>query len=98
LTPPISALAAPALIHRFWSRSKDDYHDVVGKHISIAIYGDQDVFTSVKRIRDWSTQLKAEPTSRFTSVEVTGAGHFWIESDVEARLRSALKEWESAIQ
>lgn len=98
LTPPISTLAAPALIHRFWSRSKDDHQDVVGKHISLAIYGDQDAFTSAKRIRDWSEQLKAEPASRFTSVEVMGAGHFWIESDVEVTLRTALKNWESTIR
>ncbi len=98
LTPPTSALAAPALIHRFWSRSKDGCQDVIGKHISLAIYGDQDIFASAKKIRDWAEQLKAEPTSRFSSVEVTGAGHFWHESGVEARLRSALKEWETAIR
>ncbi|CAN9221434.1 unnamed protein product [Alternaria alternata] len=98
LTPPISTLAAPALIHRFWSKSKDDHQDVLGKHVSLAIFGDQDAFTSAKRIRDWSEQLKAEPASHFTSVEVVGAGHFWIESDVEVRLRSALKEWESAVR
>jgi alpha/beta superfamily hydrolase len=98
LTPPTSALAAPALIHRFWSRSKDGCQDVIGKHISLAIYGDQDIFASAKKIRDWSEQLKAESTSRFASVEVTGAGHFWHEGGVEARLRTALKDWESAIR
>jgi hypothetical protein len=98
LTPPISTLAAPALTHKFWSRSKDDCQEVIGKHISLAIYGDQDIFASAKRIRDWSEQLKAEPTSRFTSVEVAGAGHFWHENDVESSLRSALKEWEATIR
>ncbi|KAI4637715.1 hypothetical protein J4E83_000532 [Alternaria metachromatica] len=98
LTPPTSTLAAPALIRKFWSRSKDDCQEVIGKHITLAIYGDQDIFASSKKIRDWSEQLKAEPASRFSSVEVAGAGHFWHESGVEVRLRSALKEWEATIQ
>ncbi|KAI4956133.1 hypothetical protein J4E91_000343 [Alternaria rosae] len=98
LTAPTSTLAAPALIHKFWSRSKGDYQEVIGKHITLAIYGDQDIFASSKKIRDWSEQLKAEPASRFASVEVAGAGHFWHENGVEVRLRSALKEWEAAIR
>jgi pimeloyl-ACP methyl ester carboxylesterase len=98
LTSPISTLAAPALGHKFWSKSKDGCQDIFGKHPSLAIYGDQDIFTSAKRIREWSNQLKAAPGSRFTSVEVAGAGHFWAESDVEAKLRAALKDWESSIR
>jgi alpha/beta superfamily hydrolase len=98
LTAPISTLAAPALGHKFWSKSRDGGHDIIAKHPSLAVYGDQDTFTSAKKIREWSEQLKAEPSSRFTSIEVTGAGHFWIESDVEAKLRTALKNWESSIR
>ncbi|USP82758.1 uncharacterized protein yc1106_10032 [Curvularia clavata] len=93
LTPPLSSLAAPALIHKFWSRSKDDHQEIVGKHICLAIYGDQDIFTSAKKLRDWSEQLKVNPASQFRSVEVAGAGHFWVEHGVEEQLRVALKEW-----
>jgi alpha/beta superfamily hydrolase len=93
LTPPLSSLAAPALIHKFWGRSKDDHQEVVGKHTCLAIYGDQDIFTSAKKLRDWAEQLKANPASRFRSVEVAGAGHFWVERGVEEQLRVALKEW-----
>jgi pimeloyl-ACP methyl ester carboxylesterase len=96
LTSPISTLAAPALGHKFWSKSKDGCQDIIGKHPSLAIYGDQDIFTSAKRIRDWSDQLQAAPGSQFTSVEVAGAGHFWAEGDVETKLRAALKDWESS--
>ncbi|KAF1941520.1 hypothetical protein EJ02DRAFT_200858 [Clathrospora elynae] len=98
LTPPISTLAAPALVHKFWNKSRDGCHDVIGKHVSMAIYGDADNFTSAKRIRDWSEQLKAEPASRFTSVEVKRAGHFWVESDVEEELRAALRVWELKVR
>jgi pimeloyl-ACP methyl ester carboxylesterase len=98
LTSPISTLAAPALGHSFWGKSRDGCQDVIGKHPSLAVYGDQDIFTSAKRIRDWSAQLKSEHASRFSSVEVTGAGHFWVESNVEEKLRTALKDWESSIR
>ncbi|RMZ72141.1 prolyl oligopeptidase [Pyrenophora seminiperda CCB06] len=98
LTPPVSTVIAPALGYKFWSKSGEDHHEVIGKHACLAIYGDQDIFSSAKKIRDWSDQLKAAPTSRFTSVEVAGAGHFWVEPDVEVKLRSALEEWEHDIR
>ncbi|CAA9965465.1 hypothetical protein P3342_011438 [Pyrenophora teres f. teres] len=98
LTPPVSTVVAPALGYKFWSKSREEYQEVIGKHACLAIYGDQDVFSSAKKIRDWSDQLKAAPTSRFTSVEVAGAGHFWAEPDVEVKLRSALEDWEQDIR
>jgi pimeloyl-ACP methyl ester carboxylesterase len=98
LTAPISTLAAPALGHKFWSKPRSEGHNIIGKHPSLAVYGDQDIFTSAKKIREWSDQLKAEPGSCFNSVEVTGAGHFWSESDVEAKLRTALRDWEPSIR
>ena len=98
LTPPVSTVVAPALGYKFWSKSREDHQEVIGKHACLAVYGDQDVFSSAKKIRDWSDQLKAAPTSRFTSVEVAGAGHFWAEPDVEVKLRSALEEWEHSIR
>jgi pimeloyl-ACP methyl ester carboxylesterase len=98
LTPPLSTLAAPALGYKSWSKSKDGYQDVIGKHPTLAVYGDQDIFTSAKKIREWSEQVKVRPGSMFTSVEVTSAGHFWVERDVEVKLRTALKDWESSIR
>jgi hypothetical protein len=97
LTPPISTLAAPALSRKFWNRSRGAL-EVVGLHITLAIYGGQDIFTSAKRTRDWSDQLKAMPGSRFSSIEVAEAGHFWVESGVEEKLRDALRHWEASIR
>jgi alpha/beta superfamily hydrolase len=71
---------------------------MIGKLESLAIYGDQDVFASAKKIRDWAEQLKADHGSRFASLEVSGAGHFWVEPGVEKELRSALREWEVRIR
>jgi hypothetical protein len=98
LTPPISTLAALALGHKFWTRSRGDYEDVVGLHKTLAIYGGQDIFTSAKRTRDWSDYLKAMPGSRFSSIEVAEAGHFWVESGVEEKLRDALRHWEVSVR
>ncbi|KAF2132218.1 hypothetical protein P153DRAFT_334908 [Dothidotthia symphoricarpi CBS 119687] len=98
LTLPISTLAAPALGQMFWSRGKDKSQDVIGKHTSLAVYGDHDVFSSAKKIREWAVQLRAEPGSCFSSVEVAGAGHFWVEKGVEEKLRNALREWEVGVR
>lgn len=93
LTPPISTLVAPALGQKLWSRSADDKTTSVGKFMSLAIYGDKDIFASAKKIRDWSDHLKAEHGPTFSSVEIAGAGHFWVEQGVEQQLRTALRGW-----
>ncbi|OAL56618.1 hypothetical protein IQ07DRAFT_674788 [Pyrenochaeta sp. DS3sAY3a] len=98
LTPPISTIAAPALGRRFWHRAPEGEQEVIGKHPALAIYGDQDVFSSAKKLRDWSQQLKAQHGSQFTGIEVEGAGHFWVEKGVEGRMRTALREWEGTIR
>ncbi|KAJ8116536.1 hypothetical protein OPT61_g2054 [Boeremia exigua] len=96
LTPPISTLAAPALSQKPWSRSEDTT-SIIGKFVSLAIYGDQDIFASAKKIRDWSDHLRAQYGPTFSSVEITGAGHFWVEQGVEKQLRTALKKWSNEI-
>ena len=93
LTPPISTLAAPGLGQKLWSRSTGVSTLSIGKFVSLAIYGDQDIFASAKKIRNWSGHLKAEHGPTFSSVEITGAGHFWVEQGVEKQLRVALKGW-----
>lgn len=97
LTPPISTLLAPALGHKFWHRSRDGAHEIVSKHPTLAIYGDQDMFTSARRVRDWAESLRGVGAASLESVEVQGAGHFWHEREVGERLRYALVEWEQKI-
>lgn len=93
LTPPISTLAAPALGQKLWGRSSDTGLESIGKQATLAVYGDQDIFASARKIREWCDHLKAEHGPSFSSVEVAGAGHFWIEQGVEEQLRAALREW-----
>jgi pimeloyl-ACP methyl ester carboxylesterase len=97
LTPPISTVLAPVLGHKFWSKARSG-EEVVGRHATLAIYGDNDMFTSARRIREWSEQLAGAQGSLFSSVEVAGAGHFWVENGVEEKLRAALVGWEGGIR
>jgi pimeloyl-ACP methyl ester carboxylesterase len=98
LTPPISTLLAPALGHKFWKQPRVGGQEPIAKHATLAIYGDQDIFTSAKRLQEWSEQLRAMPRSHFSSVEVAGAGHFWVEGGVEEKLRGALSHWEVRVR
>lgn len=93
LTPPISTLAAPALGQKLWSHSSGVELDTIGMCSSLAVYGDQDIFASVKKTRDWSEHLKNTHGPTFSSVEVAGAGHFWVEPGVEEQLRVVLRKW-----
>lgn len=62
-------------------------------HRTLAIYGDEDTFTSVSKLRKWSSELSAGPQSLFTSTEIEGAGHFWREDGVEHEARQSLRMW-----
>jgi alpha/beta superfamily hydrolase len=94
LTAPISTLLAPALATKLLSRSTSSFPDVVAKHETLAVFGNQDVFSSSKRIREWIERMKGESGLRFHGVEVNGAGHFWHEEGSESELRAALRTWE----
>lgn len=96
LAGPIATLATPALANKFWGR-KDETEESVGKYPTLAVYGDQDIFTSAKKTRDWSQRLLELYGSTISSVEVAGAGHFWVEQGVEKELRSSLRQWQATI-
>ncbi|KAE8134335.1 Alpha/Beta hydrolase protein [Aspergillus pseudotamarii] len=60
---------------------------------SLAIYGNQDSFTSASKLKKWSDELSHVPGSQFQSAEIDGAGHFWREDGVESQARDALGKW-----
>ncbi|PWY93516.1 hypothetical protein BO94DRAFT_459907 [Aspergillus sclerotioniger CBS 115572] len=62
-------------------------------HETLAIYGDQDTFTSASKLEKWSAELAHAPESRFQAVEIEGAGHFWREHGVESQAREVIKDW-----
>jgi pimeloyl-ACP methyl ester carboxylesterase len=98
LTTPISAFAAPALASKMLNRSLSSFPDVIAKHETLVVYGDQDGFSSARRIREWVVRMKSESGMRFQSVEVNGAGHFWHEEGSEEELRAALRVWEIKVK
>jgi len=51
---------------------------------TLAVFGDDDVFVSVKKLRGWAERLAeaGKGNGRFRYAEVSGAGHFW--QDYEA--------------
>ncbi|KAL4962142.1 uncharacterized protein BDV14DRAFT_179078 [Aspergillus stella-maris] len=62
-------------------------------HQTIAIYGDEDTFTSVSKLRKWSGELSGVSAGLFQATEIEGAGHFWREDGVEEEARRALRLW-----
>ncbi|KAI0006494.1 Alpha/Beta hydrolase protein [Xylariaceae sp. FL0662B] len=64
---------------------------------SLAIYGDQDGFVTLRKIRDWASRLGSAEVSRFIHVEVAGAGHFWIEGDVAGVLEAEVYSFVSKL-
>lgn len=67
--------------------------DQLVNHPTLAIYGDSDLFTSRKNLRKWANGLSERPSSMFRFREIGGAGHFWQEEGVDAKMRASLREW-----
>ncbi|PKY02056.1 hypothetical protein P168DRAFT_312280 [Aspergillus campestris IBT 28561] len=67
--------------------------DQLCRQRTLAIYGDDDTFTSAQKLRRWAQDMSQNASSKFQSVEVDGVGHFWREDGAEARARSALRNW-----
>ena len=57
------------------------------RYPKLAIVGDGDGFTSVKRVLKWAQERSAE------FAEVPGAGHFWVEVGAVERLKSRVAKW-----
>lgn len=97
LTPPTSTFVAPGLARGLWSRSVDE-NVTIKRHETLAVFGDQDMFASAKKMRDWAERMEKENPSGFFGVEIQGAGHFWVEQDAEKRLRDELQDWEKRVR
>ncbi|KAK5019117.1 hypothetical protein LTR39_000581 [Cryomyces antarcticus] len=93
LLPPVSLFATLFARPKRGPRGESDSEDKFAAHPTLAVYGDRDFFTAARKLRQWSARLVAAPGSRFRAREVQGAGHFWHEAGVEARLKEAVRGW-----
>lgn len=57
---------------------------------TLAIFGDKDVFVPVAKLRGWAQRLQGARESRFHAVEVSTAGHFWVEEGVLDKMVGAV--------
>ena len=67
--------------------------DQLCMHRTLALFGNKDTFTSVRKLQRWSAELSSMPHSQFRGCEIEAAGHFWREKGVEKHARQALREW-----
>lgn len=73
------------------SKNKDMSCDIEKKLVendTMAIFGDEDIFSTSKKLRLWADRLGSEMNSRFRYVEISGAGHFWHEEGVADQMWS----------
>ena len=67
--------------------------DQLSGHRTLALFGDEDTFSSVRKLRQWSAELGRMAHSQFRGCEIEGAGHFWREEGVEEEAREVLRGW-----
>lgn len=64
---------------------------------TLAIFGDEDIFSTIKKLRLWADRLNSEENSRFQHVEIQGAGHFWHEEGVVDQMRVSIETFVSGL-
>ena len=66
--------------------------------LTLAVFGDDDEFVNVKRLRAWVEKLtdvknEGRISSQFRHREISGAGHFWIDLDAILVLQDEVKRF-----
>ncbi|KZF26191.1 hypothetical protein L228DRAFT_242618 [Xylona heveae TC161] len=92
LLSPVSLLATLFSRQMNWG-SQEESDERLSRHDTLAIYGDEDMFTSGKKLRRWAQRLSERPQSRFRFQEIAGAGHFWHDPRAARELRLSAKSW-----
>ena len=72
-----------------------DFHELT-TNPCCCIYGNKDGFTSARKLRKWTEELKERPGSQVMVVEAD-AGHFWHEADGIVRLKEGIAEYLEAL-
>ncbi|KAG6014452.1 hypothetical protein E4U43_006515 [Claviceps pusilla] len=86
LISPLQGLVSQLATMSFLSPRNHGRDDQAEKKLvenpTMAVFGDNDVFVPVSKLRAWTTKLSRTSRSRFTAWEVPRAGHFWTEEGV----------------
>jgi hypothetical protein len=83
-----------------FSKTKDTNCDVEKKLVeneTMAIFGDEDIFSTIKKLRLWADRLGSDTNSRFRHVEIGGAGHFWHEEGVAGQMEANVVRFVSGL-
>jgi alpha/beta superfamily hydrolase len=93
LLPPISAFTTlPFGSNALRGHSEEILHRL-SANPTLAVFANNDAFTSAKKLREWAQDLSTRANSRFQFVEIDGAGHFWRTHQVQKSLRVAMGHW-----
>lgn len=57
---------------------------------TLAVFGDNDLFVPVGKLRSWTTKLSSRDGSKFIACEVCHAGHFWTEESAFADMNGSV--------
>lgn len=101
--PPLATVATFFSTLSFHARRKEDMisgmdvsHEVA--HCpSLAVYGNKDRFTPVKKLRIWARALNQMPGSNFGYHEVDGAGHFWHDTSALEQMKKHITDWTASL-
>lgn len=86
--------------YKIWNRNEslEEIENKLKTHFTLAIFGDNDIFVSVNKLRDWAKRLAIDDgsvNSKFSYTEVKGADHFWRNRQdtrvLEAEIKKFLK-------
>jgi pimeloyl-ACP methyl ester carboxylesterase len=89
LLPPISVLISLPLGN---TSGDKDYYSKFREKPTLAIWGENDNFTSSTKLRHWAEDLN-KANDKFLWIEVQRASHFWRERGVVDHLTSKIGEF-----
>ena len=102
LLPPVSGFLTFSMFSSPVSSIMSEEFGTTKRGKVLVLHGDSDVFTSLAKYRKWKKTWIISPegsdtTAERDAIEITGAGHFWIESGAMDQLRSAIKGWVASL-
>ena len=92
LLPPVTTFLSPFSGGSMWTFNKNEYIELTQSR-TLAVFGDQDVFTSGQKLLRWAEALSKMRSSKFGYKAVPGVGHFWREHGATQALSEALCRW-----